>query len=123
MAGFLGICGYQCKCKKKCKSFFPLAPELEKGCSNLCKTGRTEFTKEEYLCSEYVPEPDVMRRYGYDPCPTSGITLQEYGDPFNDKARQDQQAEYERGLLEQVIIIGAGLLVLALIAFVIIRAK
>ncbi|PHN06165.1 hypothetical protein [Flavilitoribacter nigricans] len=94
-------------CRKRCKSFFPGQKTLRKGCESLCKTGFTDFGKEEYLCSgKYVDEAAVMLEFGYDPCLTSGPTIPDILDP-TDTAGQAER-NYER--LEPVYI-GLGLLI------------
>lgn len=98
-------------CKKRCKSYFPGQKTLRQGCENLCKSGVTDFDREVYLCSgQYVDEQAVMFEFGYDPCLTSGPTIEETYDPM-DTAGQVQD-NFQR--LTPVFIALGALIVIAL---------
>lgn len=101
-------CQAKAACKKRCKSYFPSQKTLRKGCENLCKTGSTDFEKNQYLCSgKYVDEQAVMFEFGYDPCLASGPTIEETFDP-TDTAGQAER-NFER---MQPVFIGLGVLIL-----------
>ncbi|MCB9296296.1 MAG: hypothetical protein H6559_24740 [Lewinellaceae bacterium] len=110
------ICGHKCKCRRRCDGWFGLAPALADSCRRLCNSGRTEFTKEEYLCDE-INEVDVMRHYGYDPCPGRGLTLMGYTDPTGEIPRSQEQAAMQAEQLDNAMILGAVLIIIALMVF------
>ena len=111
--------GHKTQCRRRCKSWFSLQPDIERACKNLCKTGRTEFTKDEFLCKEGVLDEEVLiLAYGYDPC-EGGASIEDVLDPLDSRGEEDRDFERYKG----VIGIGAGLLVLAIIAMIIILRK
>ncbi|MEO0341156.1 MAG: hypothetical protein AAF242_18320 [Bacteroidota bacterium] len=88
---------------------------MEKGCKKLCGTGKTEFSKQEYLCGKYVDEELLILAYGYDPC-EGGISMQEVLDPLDSAG--DEQRDFER--YQDVLIVGGALVFIAIIALVVI---
>jgi hypothetical protein len=87
-------------------------PDVLEGCKQLCGTN-ISFTKEDFLCSgNYVEESVVIGRYGYDPCPAAGNTVEDFLDPLNDR---ETQKETRRELIP--VVGGVGLFFLA--AFII----
>lgn len=112
-----------CRCQNRCESFFPSAPELAQGCKSLCRTGRTEFSRDEYLCSEYVPESEVIRRYGFDPCFGTDVTVQSYADPVGERERKEQQRQDNTNLLQNILLGGSAVVVLALLILWLIKRK
>ncbi len=109
------FCSHKCQCRRRCKSWFSLTPEVEKGCRKLCGTGKTEFTKEDYLCGGYQDEELLILAYGYDPC-QGGVTMQDVLDPLDSAG--DEQRDFER--YQDVLIVGAALVFVAIIALVVI---
>lgn len=112
----ISLCGDKCKCRRRCDGWFGLAPELARSCRRMCNSGNTSFTKEEYLCT--VSEADVIRRYGYDPCPGRGMTVLDFADPTGEIPRSEEQEAAKRQQIDDAMIIGAVLIVIALIVFV-----
>ena len=106
------------KCKQRCKSWFGAQPDIERACKNACGSN-SSLTKEGFLCSgNYIEQAVLMSAYGYDPCPGSGATLEDFFDPLGDRDREQQQ------LTElQPLILGGGLLVLAALVVLFIVAK
>lgn len=106
------FCGKKCECKRRCKSWYGLQPDLEKACKNACKSN-TGLTKEQFQCSgQYVDEQALILAYGYDPC-AGGVSIEEVLDPTGS---QDYEAEKldKLGstflLLGILIILGLGVL-------------
>ncbi len=66
------------KCEGRCETWFVNSPELADLCKGVCKD-RPSITRDDLLCSgRYISEYDFMARYGYDPCPSSGMTLDDF---------------------------------------------
>ncbi|MEO0339502.1 MAG: hypothetical protein AAF242_09825 [Bacteroidota bacterium] len=106
--------GHKTQCKRRCKSWFSLQPDLERACKNLCKSGRTKFNKEEFLCQEgIVDEEVIMLAYGYDPC-EGGLEMEEVLDPLDSQGQVGRDIQQYRGIL----LAGGLLLVLALGAMI-----
>lgn len=101
-------------CKERCRSWFGTMPDVEYACRNACKQ-RQNFDRQQFLCGGgYIDQEMVIRNYGYDPCPTSGATVQTFLDPLGDRAREDQQ---NAQLMDIVIVLGAVLLIALMIYF------
>lgn len=108
------------QCQTRCKSWFSGMPDVERSCKNGCKTN-TELTKDEFLCSNnYIEESLLIARYGYDPCPGRGATLESYLDPLGDRSREDVKNEQ---LSELAVILGiaAGAAVLIFLAIILMK--
>jgi hypothetical protein len=103
----ISFCGKACKCKRRCKGWFGQQPDLERQCKNACKT-KEDLTREDFLCSgDWVDEQVVMGFYGYDPCSTSGPTL----DDFTGQTKDDERNEEKLNRLMPVFL-GLGLLIM-----------
>lgn len=101
------FCGKKCECKRRCKSWFGLQPDLEKACKNACKSN-TSLTKEQFQCSgQYVDEQALILAYGYDPC-AGGVTAEDVLDPLG---TQEYEAEKLDSMKGTFLIL--GLLILA----------
>lgn len=112
------------KCRQRCDSWFSLQPGIKDGCRRYCNSGITEFTKEEYLCAGIGPnQEDVMRVYGYDPCPGRGPGLEDFTDPFGERKRQAEKEDANRVLLANILIVTAAIVVFALAGFFLIKSK
>lgn len=83
----------------------------------MCNSGNTGFTKEEYLCT--VSEADVIRRYGYDPCPNRGLTVLDFADPTGEIPRSEDQAALQAEQVDNALLIGGVLIIFALFIFAI----
>lgn len=108
------------QCQQRCKGWFSGMPDVERSCKNACKTN-TELTKDEFLCSNnYIEEALLIARYGYDPCPGRGATLESYLDPLGDRPREDVKNEQ---LSELAVILGiaAGAAVLIFLAIILMK--
>ena len=111
--------GHKTQCRRRCKSWFSLQPEVERACINLCKTGRTEFSKDEFLCKDgNLDEELLILAFGYDPC-EGGSTIDDVLDPLDTRGDADRNLERYKG----IIGIGAGLVALAIIAMIVILRK
>ena len=109
------FCGKKCKCKRNCKSWFGLQPDLERACINACKNN-TGLQKDQFLCSgQYVDEAVIIGAYGYDPC-SGGISVEDYLDPLDD--REGDQAKLKNLM---PVYIGLGLLILVGIYYLVKR--
>jgi len=96
------------ECKQRCKSWFGAQPDIERACKNACGSNYN-LAKEDFLCSgNYIEQAVMIAAYGYDPCPNSGISIDDYFDPLGDRERDD-----ERFQQLQPVVLGGGLLVLA----------
>ncbi len=113
------FCKHKCQCRRRCDGWFGLAPSLSSSCRRMCNSGRTEFTKEEFLCT--VNEVDVMRRYGYDPCPDRGVSLLDYVDPTGEIVRADEEREELNQQIDDAMVMGGVLIMFALLIFAINR--
>ena len=113
------FCGPVCECKRRCKGWFGALPEVERQCKNACSSNK-HITREEFLCSgNWIEDIIIIQAYGYDPCPDSGSTLEEFLDPLNDRERQEKELEQ----YTPVLIGGAALLLIVIIVFVAIAVK
>lgn len=95
--------GGDCRdCKNRCDSWFPSSDGIRKGCRNLCFSGDTNFTRDEYLDSIGMgPEAAEAAEEAY------------FYDQFQATQEQQEFAETIRRLL-----LGAGgLLVLIVIIY------
>ena len=107
------------ECKQRCKSWFGAQPDIERACKNACGVDYN-LTKENFLCSgNYIEQAVMIAAYGYDPCPESGISIEDFFDPLGDRDREDKKLQEL-----QPVIIGGGLLVLAalVILFMVVRS-
>ena len=108
--------GHKSNCRKRCRAWFSLTPDVERSCRNLCNTGQTEFTKNQFLCQEgYLDEELLILAYGYDPC-EGGVEIEEVLDPLDSVGEEDRDLKRYEG----VLIVGAALLFVAIVAMVII---
>ena len=107
------FCGKKCECKRRCRSWFGMQPDLERACENACK-GNTGLQREDFLCSgQYVDEQLVMGAYGYDPCPASEVVIDDYLDPTKQREQnQERMKSLQPLFLGLLLLIGAGLAVL-----------
>lgn len=107
------FCGKKCKCKRRCKGWFGLMPDLERACKNACKT-QDNLTKDEFLCSgNWVNQQVVMAAYGIDPCANDEITIDDFLDPLGDREAEAEKLEGLNDLFVILaILIAAGLGVL-----------
>lgn len=112
------FCGKKCKCRRRCKSWFSLMPEVERGCRKRCGSGDISFAKQDYLCGGDVDEQLLIMAYGYDPC-SGGVELEDVLDPLN--SAEQGQRDYER--YKDVLVIGAALLFIGIVAAVVILSK
>lgn len=111
--------GHKTQCRRRCGSWFSLTPEVERSCRKLCNTGRTEFTKEEFLCKEGVIDEELLiMAFGYDPC-EGGIGIEDVLDPLDTAG--DEQRDFDR--YKDVLVVGAALVVLAIISMIVILRK
>ena len=109
----MGLFGnkYKKNCRRRCSGFFNGMPEVEEACRRLCNSGTTEFTKEEFLCSgKYYEDGLIIRKYGFDPCPQIGTTVDEVFDPLDDRGREDREVQK----YSDVLLVGAIVLVIGL---------
>ena len=96
------FCGKRCQCKRRCKSWYGLQPDLEKACKNACK-GNEALTKDLFQCSgKYVDEQAVILAYGYDPC-SGGVTIEQVLDPTGS---EEYEAEKLDSLKSTFLILG-----------------
>lgn len=107
------------ECKNKCKGWFGTQPDIERACKGACNV-TTNLEKDKFLCSgQWIDQRVVFAAYGYDPCATDDIQIDEYLDPFNDKETEAAKTENNNKII--MIIIGVmavsvvGLLLLKLI--------
>lgn len=111
--------GFKSRCRRRCKAWFSLQPEVERACRKYCNTGRTEFTKDEFLCKEGVLDEELLiLAYGYDPC-VGGVDMVDVLDPL--KTRDEAQNDFDR--YKDVLAVGGAILVLAIIAMVVVLSK
>lgn len=116
--GLFNFCKEKCKCRRRCRSWFSLMPEVERGCRNRCNSGDTEFKKQDYLCGGDVDEELLIIAYGYDPC-EGGVGIEDVLDPLDTAG--DEARDLER--YQPVLVVGGALLFLAIIAMVVILTK
>lgn len=97
------------KCNQRCKSWFGLQPDLERACINACK-GNTSLAKDDFLCSgKYVDEQVIMGAYGYDPCAATGVDIEDYLDPLDTQAENQERLQSLMPLfILLALIIGLG---------------
>ncbi|MEZ4991897.1 MAG: hypothetical protein R2824_15860 [Saprospiraceae bacterium] len=106
------FCGKKCECKRRCKSWFGLQPDLERACKNACK-GNTGLTKEQFQCSgKYVDEAALILAYGYDPC-SGGVSAVDVLDPTGSAEYEAEKMDSLQGtflILGLLILAGLGVL-------------
>lgn len=108
------FCGKTCKCKRRCKSYFPGIPPLEDACKNACKED-SGLDRDSFLCSgRHADQQSVMLQLGYDPCLGDEIV---FGDTLAGQAVQQNAKQWHRLqpimlLLGFLIVIGLGMLYL-----------
>lgn len=93
---------------------------MERACINLCKTGRTEFSREDFLCGgEGLDERQIILAYGYDPCPDNQTTFENTVDPLGERA----QASRDLREYQDVFVILGALVFVAMVSLVVIMLK
>ena len=105
-------------CRRRCNSWFSLQPEVKLGCRARCNAGDTEFAKQDYLCGGDVDEQLLIMAYGYDPC-EGGVSLQDVIDPLDTAGAGERNFEQ----YQDVLVVGAAILFIAIIGMVVIWMK
>lgn len=115
--------GRRCKnvnrCQDRCGGWFGAQPDIERACKKACRADY-DLTREEFLCSgNWIDQAIVIGGYGYDPCLGSGMSVENYLDPLNQREAEKEQATN----VQPWLIGGAALVVIALIVLVILKRK
>lgn len=94
------------KCNQRCKSWFGLQPDIERACRNACKSN-SSLDKDDFLCTgKYLDEQVIMGAYGYDPCAATDINIEDYLDPLDTQAENEQRLNT---LMPLFIILAIGI--------------
>jgi len=108
---------YKRNCKRRCRSWFSGLPDVERACINRCRTGNTEFARDEFLCGgEGLDERQIILAYGFDPCPDNATTFEDAVDPLGERA----QAGIDLRQYQDVFVVLGALIVLGLVTLVVI---
>lgn len=100
-------------CKERCKGWFGAQPDIERACKNACKQN-SSLQKDDFLCSgNWIEQQILMAAYGYDPCTSDEITIEEFLDPTDQKGQNKEQMDNLKELLPYLfvlLLIGLGIL-------------
>lgn len=94
----MGLCvgGTWCRrqeCRARCDGWFGTMGEIRDACRSACRNS-VSFTKEEFICSgNYLDQEYVIGRYKYDPCQGDDTTIEDFLDPLDNRALEEQKRQ------------------------------